>query len=715
MSHDGVPRGTAPRTGPLRRARRRRRAALLTAGALLPLPALAGCGSGGGAAAAPPAPMDVARTARAAVADRGALRWAVDELPGTLNAFQADADAGTERVAGAVLPALFTLDQRGRPRRNPDYLRSAETVEREPKQIVVYKLNPKAVWSDGRALGAADFAAQWKALSGKDHGYWTARNAGYDRIEKVEPGAKPHEVKVTFARPYADWAGLFTPLYPQSVMGSPDAFNDSARKDLKATAGPFEVAGRDTGAGTLTLARNPKWWGDRAKLDKLVLRAVPRERRPAALTADTIDLAAVDPATAANINAAHKPAERGRKGAAGSPGDGTGGRAAAAAMRAWAEAHGTPEAREKAAAAAQAERAATARTAARATALRSYTVRKSLEPAYTQLALNGASGPLADERVRRAVARAIDRKELAAGVLGPLGLPAKPLGSHLLMAGQQGYEDHSGAVGGVDAQAAQALLADAGWQSHGGPIAPKKAGGDADIGTDTKADSGKDQVDGGSGPEGSKGPDGAHGPKDPKDPEAAEAAEDAGAGRSKAVAAPVRMKNGQKLALRFVLPRGAAAEPLRAVGDRIARDLDAIGVRTEITKVADDSYFKDHIASGGYDLALYSWPATAYPATDARPIFAKPQPAPDGSLLVEQNYTRVGTDQIDQLFDQAAAELDAGASRDLVERADARIWAAAGSIPLYQRPELIAAKSEIANAGAFGLATPRYQDIGFRK
>ncbi|MEV6788102.1 ABC transporter family substrate-binding protein, partial [Streptomyces sp. NPDC051098] len=118
---------------------------------------------------------------------------------------------------------------------------------------------------------------------------------------------------------------------------------------------------------------------------------------------------------------------------------------------------------------------------------------------------------------------------------------------------------------------------------------------------------------------------------------------------------------------------------------------------------------------GNYDLALYSWPATAYPATDARPIFAKPEPASDGSLLVEQNYTRVGTDYINQLFDQAAAELDQDAARDLVRRADARIWAAAGSIPLYQRPELVAAKPAVRNAGAFGFAAPRYQDIGFKK
>lgn len=165
-------------------------------------------------------------------------------------------------------------------------------------------------------------------------------------------------------------------------------------------------------------------------------------------------------------------------------------------------------------------------------------------------------------------------------------------------------------------------------------------------------------------------------------------------------------KDGKALSLRFVLPAGPGSEALRTVGERIAQMLQKVGVHTELTKVADESFFKDHIASGQYDLALYSWPATAYPATDARPIFAKPEPAADGSLLVEQNYTRVGTDHIDQLFDQALGELDEEASRELMRKADARIWAAAGSIPLYQRPELVAAKPNLANAGAFGLGTP---------
>ena len=46
---------------------------------------------------------------------------------------------------------------------------------------------------------------------------------------------------------------------------------------------------------------------------------------------------------------------------------------------------------------------------------------------------------------------------------------------------------------------------------------------------------------------------------------------------------------------------------------------------------------------------------------------------------------------------------------------DARIWAAAGSIPLYQRPQLYAARPHLANAGAFGFQTPVYEDMGFLK
>ncbi|WP_055700476.1 MULTISPECIES: ABC transporter family substrate-binding protein [Streptomyces] len=725
------------------------RSVVFLATGVLALPALAGCSSND-EAGRPTAGQDVAPAARDLVADGGTLNWAVDALPETLNTFQSDADAGTARVAGAVLPSLFRLDAQGRTQRNPDFLESAKVVEREPQQVVLYKLNQQAVWSDGREIGADDFAAQWRALSGKDTAYWTARNAGYDRIEKIERGANNLEVRVTFAKPYADWRSLFSPLYPKQVMGTPDSFNDGARRKLKVTAGPFALAGVDRKAGDVTLERSPRWWGRPAKLDKLVLREVPREERAEAIAKGTVDLAEIDSAEAGRITLAARD-----KGAQGPLAHGPGsGLTPGKALRSWAIAHGSDEeAAEEEVEARAKTRKAVKKYAKEQAGLRGYVVRKSLEPAYTQLALNGSEGPLADDRVRRAVARALDRGELAKTVLKPLGLPAEPVGSHLALAGQQAYADNSGALGRQDTAEARALLADAGW-APGSPLKEKKAktaGAEADdakkAGSESEEESGDGtyivgEDDGKPGDSGTSvlapAPAAAYQraalnrqadvlglPREADKEKKKEPADQArggapGAYAPKGTAAPAAAsgplaKDGKPLTLRFVLPSGDGSEPLRAVADRISRMLERIGVRTETAKVSDDSYFKDHIASGQYDLALYSWPASAFPATDARPIFAKPVPAADGSLNVEQNYTRVGTDHIDQLFDQAVGELDEDASRSLVRKADARIWAEAGSIPLYQRPQLMAARPNLANAGAFGFQAPDFEDIGFLK
>ncbi|MEV6434297.1 ABC transporter family substrate-binding protein [Streptomyces anulatus] len=816
MSHVGVPRGTV---------RKRRSLALLTTG-VLTIPVLAGCSSGSEETSRG-VPQDIAPAARQAVSDGSTVNWAVDALPATFNAFQADADSATTRITGALLPTLFPMDASGQPKLNPDYLESAKIIEREPKQVVLYKLNQQAVWSDGREIGAPDFVAQWRALRGKDSAFWTARNSGYERIEKIERGADDLQVRVTFSKPYADWRSLFSPLYPKEITGSPDAFNDGARTTLKNTAGPFVLRSVSKAKGTVTLARSPRWWGDKAKLDTLVFRAVAAGDRTQALADGTVDVADIDASTADRIALARR--DRGNNGQplAHGPGSGT---TPAGALRSWALAHGSDEeAAEIAQAAREKNRKAVVAYTAEQKALRDFAVRKSLEPAYTQLALNGESGPLADDRVRRAVARALDREELARTVLGPLGLPAEPLGSHLALAGQPGYKDGSGALGDQNTKEAQALLADAGWTRGGAVQPPKdtKAGSEAEkkgakgdaAGTEEdaekeaaegtkddkeaksekaenekKAEQGGEEEKTGKKAEDSSSEDSTAEDSTAEGKKADRASEDSVASRDEglyivgednkpAAHAPVRAastgasavhvlapartaaaqsaallrqagalgedgavaaqdkqpggaagayapvgtaapapaaakgqlgKDGKALTLRFVLPSGPGSQSLRSVGDKIAVMLEKIGIGTEITKVPDESYFKDHVASGAYDLALYSWPATAYPATDGRPIYAKPEPATDGSLLVEQNYTRVGTDHIDQLFDQAAAELDEKAARELMKQADARIWAAAGSIPLFQRPQLVAVDKKLANVGAFGFAAPRYQDIGFK-
>ena len=81
--------------------------------------ALTACSSSGGGNAAGTAGSDVATVARAGVRTGGTLRWAVDAMPRTLNAFQADADEDTATVTGATLPAMFRLDAHGRPEARP--------------------------------------------------------------------------------------------------------------------------------------------------------------------------------------------------------------------------------------------------------------------------------------------------------------------------------------------------------------------------------------------------------------------------------------------------------------------------------------------------------------------------------------------------------------------------------------------------------------------
>jgi peptide/nickel transport system substrate-binding protein len=558
-------------------------------------------------------------------------------------------------------------------------------------------------------------------------------------------------VKVVFRKSYSDWKSLFTPLYPKSVMGHADDFNDGARTSLPVSAGPFRVKKIHKGDTSVTLVRDKDWWGDPAKLKRILLRVVPRDERQRALARGKLDLAEIDVATLRRIIHAHK--------------GGKGGGEDAKSETKHRNQHSEHSKDDKHSRKTGKE---ARKQAVQDRKLRDIAVRHAYEPAYTQLALNGAEGPLADERVRRAVARAIDRESIAKHALRGTGLPVKSLGSHLRMIDQDGYADSSDALGDQDVESAQSLLAEAGWKD--GEAQPSRTGG-ADA---KKSDDGKRESKQGTNKDAqsssSHNKAGAAPALAPVS--AAEAARVVGqpltvspvaagqraslltqaarvqmrkakesgsesklrkaraavneATRARAAADELRllsdggakvlrMKGGKPLTLRFVLPAGPGSGSIRATGARIAKALTKIGVRTQVKQVADEDYFANHIAQGNYDLALYSWPGSAYPATDARPIFAKPAAAADGSLTVEQNYTRVGTNQIDQLFEQASKELDDGARNDLIKRADARIWAAAGSVPLYQRPQLVAARDNVANAGAFGFETPRYQDIGYEQ
>jgi len=144
--------------------------------------------------------------------------------------------------------------------------------------------------------------------------------------------------------------------------------------------------------------------------------------------------------------------------------------------------------------------------------------------------------------------------------------------------------------------------------------------------------------------------------------------------------------------------------------------LAQIGVKLNISTVPTNDFFSKYLTPGQFDFTVFSWMGTPYPLSSAKSIYAKPTHNAKGELEIKQNFSRVGSDQIDQLFDQAAQEVDRKKAVALANQFDALIWQEVHSLPLYQRPELFVCKKNLANFGAFGFATPWvYQDIGWVK
>ena len=566
--------------------------------------AVLGCVVTLAACSAGPAPTsaDVAQADRTRLASGGTLRWAVDAVPTTFNAFQTDASAATTLVDQAVLPTLFTLDEHARATADSDYLTGVEQTSTQP-QTIVYHLNPKAVWSDGTPLSATDFANQWKALNGRSSAFWTARTDGYSSISDVRQGATAHDVQVTFAKPYAPWKRLFTPLYPAAAMATADAFNDNSRTQLSADAGPFTLKS-ETGS-SVTVVRNSRWWGDPAKLDAVTFAAVAPGARADALRAGKLDVADVSDAVE----------------------DGGTGISASAASDAAASAE--------------------SQTYAQVQSIPGVALHRASAPEYLQLTFNGGSGPLADPDLRRAVAEAVDRGQIADALLKPLGLPAVPLGNHLVMADQQGYQDDSEALA-AGADNAAKLLDEDGWKA---PTAG-------------------------------------------------------------ASAAPTpRVKGGKPMSLTLLTRAGSAVDA--QVAALLTKQLAGVGVPLVTKAVPGASFFADHVTAGDFDLALFSWPASGFPVSDEIPLYAKPKIGPDGSAVNGQNLSGTGTDEVDRLLAGAESALNPGDATRLADEADTRIWQEVPSLPLVQHPQLVAVRTRVANAGAFGFATPRFQDLGF--
>ncbi|MFF4399248.1 ABC transporter family substrate-binding protein [Streptomyces sp. NPDC001480] len=496
-------------------------------------------------------------------------QWIADYNRYTANGNQGDAADINELVE----PSLFNADAQGQSHPDKDFLLSAEVTSTSP-QTVVYKLNPKAKWSDGKSLSWRDFQAVWRALNGKDKDYEAANTSGYDQITKVEQGADAHQVKVTFGKPYADWKRLFDPLLPAAGIDTPEKFNKGWTEKIPITGAAFKISSYDKTAQTITAVPDPDWWGTKPKLDSIVFRALDYTAWTDAYLNKEIDYAS-----------ALLPEDYKRLAKAAGTDIRVGAR--------WDEVH---------------------------------------------IEFNGARGPLKDVRVRQALQHAIDRKAIATAFGKDLPVRLKTYGSHFFMPNQAGYQDNSGTYGTYDLKKAGELLDAAGWKLQG----------------------------------------------------------------------ENRVKGGKQLTLHYTLSSGSTSAQVDQA-ELVQAQLGQAGIKLVIDKVPANDYFSKYVTIGNFELTSFRWVDQVF-RSEAYPIYRETS----GKNLYE-NYGSVGSPEVDALLEKASRTNDTAAANKLYNEADARIWALGHSIPLYQRPQILAVRSNLANFGAGGLADDDYTKVGWLK
>jgi len=174
--------------------------------------------------------------------------------------------ANVETMPAALTPAK---QPDGSYKYEPSNLLTGEPVlVTSPKQTVTYSINPAAVWSDGTPITCDDFEYTWDQIAnGKD----IYDPTGYASIEKVDctDEAKP---VVTFKENYSGWQQLFGAGYgimPSHILKGKD--RDALMKNgYTFSGGPWFA--KWTKGDNITLTPNPKYWGDKPKLDQVVFK-----------------------------------------------------------------------------------------------------------------------------------------------------------------------------------------------------------------------------------------------------------------------------------------------------------------------------------------------------------------------------------------------------------------------------------------------------------
>jgi peptide/nickel transport system substrate-binding protein len=340
----------------------------------------------------------------AGIQEGGTVRYAAIGEPTGFNPnTSANYSTEVQDVVGNIYPSVFRTQPDFSVSLDSELMEGAELTAEEP-QTVTYRIRGDAVWSDDTPISDDDFAYLWRHSNGSDKRIDVASTTGYQDIESVTGSGDGKTVMVRFARPFADWRTLFANLLPSHyVERQRGGWNTGLdrRPELIPSGGPFRITRRERGQ-SLTLGRNPSYWGRPAHLDEIVFQFLPDA------------MAKADAMRNNEVDVMYAPQPQ---------------------VDVVRTVQGLPD----------------------------VVSQVQLGLGFEHLTFNLAHPILRDVAVREAIALAIDRQQLLERTVGQMTDRARVLGNRIWLVGQPGYEDHSGGYGRGDLAAAATRLEQAGW------------------------------------------------------------------------------------------------------------------------------------------------------------------------------------------------------------------------------------------------------------
>lgn len=450
------------------------------------------------------------------------------------------------------------------------------------QQVVEFHMNPKAVWDDGSPITADDWVFTWQTLRSADpkQGGCAAllSTTGWDQLQSVQ-AVDQHTVKMTYKKGqnFPDWQSILTSaplskhIYDQGSAAATCAYITKGwpvKSGLPAgvTNGPWVLNPSDIDATNkvFRLTANPKYWGNPPKLANLVDQYIGSDSDTNVKALQNQEVNMIYPQPQLDlVDNLNK--------------------------------------------------------------LSGVTTQINFGTAFEHLDFNTKVPLLDNQKIRQAIAYAIDRPALVNATVGQFSDKASVLGNRLILSNQPGYQDHSGGYAKQNLAKSKQLLQQAGCT----------------VGNATT----------------------------------------------------VTTCNSKPL--RFTVET-TQDNPLRdQTITIIAQQVKAVGI--QLSEDADPDIFagtdKPHsLVSEGFQIALFAW--VGGPALAAnQSIYISPKHGQ------QQNYTQAGTPQIDAALHKMATAANTTDEKKWANEADKLLWTQMATLPLYQKPTLLAFDSNFKGIG----------------